>query len=362
MENKNNLLHKIIQIISVVLMLFLLINIFNMIFLIRETGDVINISDNIRSEIQRLVKLELYGDPQNDMIDTIDKLINDFEYDKTRYEWEKQQDPATLEKLNLLPEIWRKLRTDLINYRLNASNKEPLLQSSEAYFKTINYVVEATENYSAERIKELITNEVALAILIFVLIVASVPQSTKEIQLIRKNRELEVAAYIDKITGLPGRRSCEEKIWMPMNPKKAPYCVAIFDLNNLKKMNDLYGHHEGDRLIKGFACILGNISNDRIFAGRYGGDEFIIIVHGYNKEKIIRLLYKIELQVNDHNKENDHPQIQYAVGYSFEGETLRAMIDIADERMYVNKKNMKEKAKSLVLKIDCQQTSNVHYN
>ncbi|MBC3889929.1 hypothetical protein GH810_16645 [Acetobacterium paludosum] len=155
MEKQKNLLHKIIQIISVVLMIFLLINIFNMIymiFLIRETGDVINISDNIRSEIQRLVKLELSGDPQNDMIDTIDKIINDFEYDKTRNKWEKQQDPATLEKLDLIPEMWRKLRTDLINYRLNASNKEPLLQSSEAYFKTINYVVEATENYSTEKI------------------------------------------------------------------------------------------------------------------------------------------------------------------------------------------------------------------
>ncbi|MBC3889930.1 diguanylate cyclase [Acetobacterium paludosum] len=51
-------------------------------------------------------------------------------------------------------------------------------------------------------------------------------------------------------------------------------------------MNDLYGHHEGDRLIKGFACVLENISNDRIFAGRYGGDEFIIIVHGWRFRKI----------------------------------------------------------------------------
>jgi len=66
--------------------------------------------------------------------------------------------------------------------------------------------------------------------------------------------------------------------------------------------------------------------------------------------------------VNDHNKENNQLQIQYAGGYSFEGETLRLMIDIADERMYINKKNMKEKTKSLVSKINCQQTSNVHYN
>lgn len=119
--------------------------------------------------------------------------------------------------------------------------------------------------------------------------------------------------------------------------------MVIFDLNNLKKANDEYGHHEGDRLIKGFAGILENISNDRIFAGRYGGDEFILIVHGYNEERILRLLKKVELMVANHNIQNNHPQIQYAVGYSFKGETLREMIDIADERMYVNKKAMKEK-------------------
>lgn len=353
MERKKSLLLKFIQFFGIVILVVLLIHIFNLVILMRTTGNIISYTNSIGSETQRLVKQELCGYQDDEMISHLNETVRNLALSQTNDGWDKNHDVEYLKKMNLIVQLWQELKLNIEYYRTDVSNQENLYQNSEAIITSVNDIATELESYSNRKNEELIISEVALVATVVVIFLALIPQTKKEIQLIRKNKELEVAAYIDKITGLPGRRSCEEKIWMSMNPKKAPYCVAIFDLNNLKKINDIYGHHEGDRLIKGFAGILENTSNDRVFAGRYGGDEFLMIINGYTEEKIIRLLAKIELQVNDHNKNDSQSQIQYAVGYSFEGKTLREMIDIADEKMYDNKKHMKEKSSNQVFGINC---------
>lgn len=327
-------------------MMIIFVYIFHNLTLMSKTEALLTELGNIKSETQHLIMLELFGTSRDGVITELDGEVNNIQNIKIENNWTRDSEYA--QKLVLLMSEWSTLKSYLDNYRIEKDGTKELIHGSEVYLNAANELIGVINQYRTDIINQL---NLALYLLIMFfggLVVFSLPQNVKEIKLIQKNRELELAAYIDKITGLPSRRSCEEKIWMPINPRKAPYCVVIFDLNNLKKVNDEYGHHEGDLLIKGFAGILENISNDRIFAGRYGGDEFILIVHGYNEERILRLLKKVEFKVDNHNIKNEHPQIQYAVGYSFEGETLREMIDIADERMYVNKKAMKEKKASIV--------------
>lgn len=345
-EWKKRSLYKCIQIMCVVFMMIIFVYIFHNLTLMCKTEALLTDLGNIRSETQHLIMLELFGTPRDDVITGLDNDIKSIQNIKIENSWTRDSD--YVQKLNLLLSEWSALKSYLGDYRIEKDGTKELIQGSEAYLSAANQMNSVVNQYRAEIINQINLSLCLLVAFFCGLVIVSLPQNMKEIKLIQKNRELELAAYIDKITGLPSRRSCEEKIWMPINPRKAPYCVVIFDLNNLKKVNDEYGHHEGDRLIKGFAGILENISNDRIFAGRYGGDEFILIVHGYNEERILRLLNKVESMVANHNIQNNHPQIQYAVGYSFEGETLREMIDIADERMYINKKAMKEKKAPVV--------------
>ena len=347
-EWKKRSFYKCIQIMCVVFMIILFIYIFHNLSLMCKTETLLTNFGNIRSETQHLIMLELFGTPRDDVLTELESDVKNIQNIKIENNWTRDSNYA--QKLIILSAEWSELKAYLDDYRIEKDGTKELIQGSEAYLYTANDLTSMVNAYRTDIIKQLNISLGLLGAVFLGLVTVSLPQNMKEIKLIQKNRELEVAAYIDKITGLPSRRSCEEKIWVPINPRKAPYCVVIFDLNNLKKVNDEYGHHEGDRLIKGFAGILENISSDRIFAGRYGGDEFILIIHGCDEEKILRLLEKIEYKVENHNITNNHPQIQYAVGYSFEGQTLREMIDIADERMYVNKKAMKEK-KTPVVKI-----------
>lgn len=345
-EWKKRSLYKCIQIMCVVFMMIIFVYIFHNLALMCKTEALLTDLGNIRSETQHLSMLELFGTPRDDVITELDTDVKNIQNIKIENTWTRDSDYA--QKLSLLSQEWSVLKSYLVDYRIEKDGTKELIQGSEVYLKAANDLTRAVNQYRTDIINQLNLSLCLLAAFFCGLVIFSLPQNMKEIKLIQKNRELEVAAYIDKITGLPSRRSCEEKIWMPINSRKSPYCMIIFDLNNLKKVNDEYGHHEGDRLIKSFAGILENISNDRVFAGRYGGDEFILIVHGYDEDRILRLLKKIEMMVENHNIKNNHPQIQYAVGYSFEGETLREMIDIADERMYINKKAMKAKKAPVV--------------
>jgi len=89
-------------------------------------------------------------------------------------------------------------------------------------------------------------------------------------------------AYIDELTGLPGRRSLEE---MMLNLGKK-YAIAMIDVDRFKKFNDTFGHETGDQVLKMIASRLGKISGGaRTF--RYGGEEFTAIFAGKSLENAI---------------------------------------------------------------------------
>lgn len=89
-------------------------------------------------------------------------------------------------------------------------------------------------------------------------------------------------AYIDELTGLPGRRSLNE---MLLNLGKR-YTIAMIDVDRFKKFNDTYGHKTGDQVLRMIASRLGKISGGaRTF--RYGGEEFTAIFSGKSVEETL---------------------------------------------------------------------------
>lgn len=70
-----------------------------------------------------------------------------------------------------------------------------------------------------------------------------------------------------------------EKKLLELNDRATTFGVGVmmFDLNNLKHVNDTYGHEKGDEFIQAFAYCLTRILDEHSFLARYGGDEFIII-------------------------------------------------------------------------------------
>lgn len=93
--------------------------------------------------------------------------------------------------------------------------------------------------------------------------------------------ELERLAVVDELTGLKNRRNGMNQIAIlheesVMN--KRPYCIAMVDIDSFKNINDQYGHHNGDIVLKEFADLIKKLLRRDDVCFRYGGEEFVIIL------------------------------------------------------------------------------------
>ena len=94
-----------------------------------------------------------------------------------------------------------------------------------------------------------------------------------------KLEEAEKRASRDALTGLDNRCGVEEKVQRRITIGH-PFCVLILDMNNFKEINDTFGHQAGDELLRQFAAELRSVSRAGDVVGRWGGDEFIVVLDG----------------------------------------------------------------------------------
>ncbi|WP_295583554.1 EAL domain-containing protein [uncultured Oscillibacter sp.] len=92
-----------------------------------------------------------------------------------------------------------------------------------------------------------------------------------------RERLLEDAAYQDYLTGLLNRRGMYAAVSM-LQEKDAPAAVFMFDMDNMKKINDAMGHTAGDELLRGFGRRLRAHTRETDIVSRFGGDEFVVIL------------------------------------------------------------------------------------
>ncbi|MBT8141808.1 MAG: GGDEF domain-containing protein [Gammaproteobacteria bacterium] len=87
-------------------------------------------------------------------------------------------------------------------------------------------------------------------------------------------------AYVDELTGLPGRRALREKF----QNLSGTFALAMLDVDHFKKFNDRYGHETGDAVLRMIAAKLHKVGGGGI-AYRYGGEEFCVVFAGKNKKE-----------------------------------------------------------------------------
>ena len=161
----------------------------------------------------------------------------------------------------------------------------------------------------------------------------------------RNNFELNKKIYIDFATGLPNKNKCEDMLSSPA-PIKKPTACAMFDLNDLKCVNDNFGHEKGDMMIYSFATLLRQSVPAKYFVGRFGGDEFILIAENISgKEAFIKVMQNIDASIAKFNTGSKDFQLSYAKGIAFSQEhpelNIQQLLQIADAAMYEDKKNCK---------------------
>ncbi|WP_083568566.1 GGDEF domain-containing protein [Arcobacter sp. LA11] len=106
----------------------------------------------------------------------------------------------------------------------------------------------------------------------------------------------------DHLTGLLTRRAYDESVKAIENQfirNNTQYAVVFFDLDHFKKINDDYGHHAGDIILSTFAKVLDKNTRDLDIVGRYGGEEFVAIIHFNLKRELLKYLKRIKSIINE---------------------------------------------------------------
>ena len=160
-------------------------------------------------------------------------------------------------------------------------------------------------------------------------------------------REKEHFLYTDALTNVYNRNYYNDKVKDKLYSCKYPQTIIVSDVNNLKVVNDNYGHLIGDELLKCFADTLRQAFPECNLILRMGGDEFHLILENINEDQIIDGLSRVKRIISEKRiivDKNKSIRMSAAFGYatrSCPDENIDSIIALADKRMYEDKKKIK---------------------
>ncbi len=160
-------------------------------------------------------------------------------------------------------------------------------------------------------------------------------------ELERANKELERIATYDMLSGLLNRRSLDHRIMIEVERSirlNIPLSGIMLDIDHFKKVNDNYGHQCGDKVIEKIGSLLTSQLRKYDYAGRYGGEEFFIVLPNSTKEQAISIAERFRNELNKIEIECEGATVKITVSMGVAqfkpGETRTQWIKRADNAMY----------------------------
>lgn len=161
----------------------------------------------------------------------------------------------------------------------------------------------------------------------------------------RTVQHFESLANIDMLTGVANRRALAEVATMVLHQARrgdARPAAVLFDLDNLKVVNDTYGHATGDQLIRVFAQRLAATTRAGELVARIGGDEFVVFMPNVTSSNALVAARRIHQVVTTAPDDPDLPvpvRASFGTGlWMHMHDTLEVMLHRADEAMYLDKR------------------------
>lgn len=345
-RQKKRIIEKIIEMFLILLLIILSICMISDVKKLQGSARVVNYAGILRGATQRMVKLEIVDQGNDDLIDYLDEIFSGLMHGGGKYKLSPLNDDDYQKKLNALYRYWGSLKDEVSVVRKYGYKDSNIISMSEQYFVLADETVSAAENYSQQHATNLDYIEKALIAVTILIVLLLLKQSTEQVKLLKGNRELRKKAYIDVHTGLPNKSKCSELL-LDTSELTEPTSVVIFDLNGLKKVNDHLGHLAGDTLIMNFANALRTSIPQKYFVGRYGGDEFIAILDGADIAETEIILAKVQREILRYNELENRLHLSFAYGYasstSYRDCSLKVLLEQADKNMYRCKGSMKER-------------------
>ena len=161
------------------------------------------------------------------------------------------------------------------------------------------------------------------------------------------NEELKTASRVDGLTGLFNRRYWQER-FDEMHKlcvrRDKPSTALMLDIDHFKRINDTYGHQAGDKVIKMLAALIKRCVRETDLAGRYGGEEFAIILNDSTVDDAKAVAERIRQLAQRLVVEHEGESISFTVSlglaqFSPDFKGAMAWLECADQALYEAKEN-----------------------
>lgn len=346
-KKKTSFISKTAMTVLTIILIILFFCIMSMVEKIQGTARVVNYAGLVRGKTQRIIKLEDAGEPQDTMIADINAYIDGLQNGSSELDLVRLDDRDFQDKMTELASYFEELKAEILLVREKGYENTAIIEKSETFFKICDEATGLAEAYSqrmASSLKKL--EQVVVGDIIGLVFVIGM-ELIKAVRYAAMNRILQKKVYLDEATGLPNKNKCEEILEESDGGEEISgvYAVCVFDLNNLRTINNSLGHDKGDEYIRSFAVQLRKAVPEEYFVGRNGGDEFLAILRGLNREEVEACMNHIRTQTAEYSRQHPEMPISYAGGYAlsteFEDCDIRELFRHADQNMYIDKNRAK---------------------
>ncbi|MGB0990757.1 MAG: GGDEF domain-containing protein, partial [Halarcobacter sp.] len=156
-------------------------------------------------------------------------------------------------------------------------------------------------------------------------------------------------AHIDGLTNAFSRRKIESILELELNREKRynrGLSLIFFDVDNFKLINDQLGHSTGDNVLEKISSLVNNTMRKTDSFGRWGGEEFIIILPETNKVQAKNIAYLLKEKIANFDFEIDRKvTCSFGVSQFEETDCADSLLTRADNAMYYVKRNGKDEVK-----------------
>jgi diguanylate cyclase (GGDEF)-like protein len=165
--------------------------------------------------------------------------------------------------------------------------------------------------------------------------------------LLETNKELHQLSITDGLTGLLNRKHILELLDREISRSRRyghPVSVLMLDIDHFKNVNDTYGHQTGDTVMRRLADLFCDTVRENDLVGRYGGEEFLILLPDSDAQNGVQTAQRIRKMVQDLKIETsgEHVSVSVSIGissYPQYGQDTNAVICAADAALYQAKSN-----------------------
>lgn len=288
--------------LAALFLLLLLVGAFNFHTILQSqaNGRLINYVGIVRGATQRLVKLELAGQPNGELVDYLDGILTELTTGEGPYGLPTPKDPAYQQNLAELNRMWGDLKTEINGFRGGGTDSTALLTLSEDYFTQANNTVFAAEEYANGQSHSLLMFcVVMLAVMLAAWLLILLIFSNDLVKLEDRNKTLSDLAQRDTLTGVYLFDAFKEKAQRLLDDlPNEKFAVLYTDFADFKYINDVFGYAYGDSILRQYGELLQADLREHELCARVSADNFVLLLRYQDRSEVAQRQRQVDESIS----------------------------------------------------------------